>query len=44
MGRATCRRLDLNDDFHDDGFIQRSRQLWVAVGWHPPAEDLQQMP
>jgi hypothetical protein len=40
IGRATCSRLDMNDDFHDDGFIQRSRELWVSVDWHPPKEDL----
>ncbi|WP_249065344.1 HNH endonuclease [Argonema antarcticum] len=38
-GRSTCSRLDLNDDFHDDGFIQESRQYWVEVGWHPPRND-----
>ncbi|MCP2730116.1 HNH endonuclease [Symplocastrum sp. BBK-W-15] len=39
IGRATCNRLDINDDFHNDGFIQESRQYWVDVGWHPPRED-----
>jgi hypothetical protein len=29
IGRATCQRLDLNDENHDDQFIQESRQLWV---------------
>ncbi len=42
IGRATCQRLDMNDDFHDDGFIQRSRSLWVSVGWHPPGNDLKE--
>jgi HNH endonuclease len=42
IGRATCQRLDMNDDFHDDGFIQRSRSLWVSVGWHPPSNDLRE--
>ncbi len=28
-GRATCNRLDLNDEFHNRGFIQDSRQFWV---------------
>ena len=41
IGRATCRRLDFNDEFHDDGFIVRSRSLWVSVGWHPPENDPQ---
>jgi HNH endonuclease len=38
-GRATCYRLDLNDDFHNQKFIQESRQLWIRGGWHPPSED-----
>lgn len=38
-GRATCNRLDLNDEFHNRGFIQDSRQFWVQGGWHPPPED-----
>jgi hypothetical protein len=42
IGRATCQRLDLNDEFHDDGFIQKSRALWVGVGWHPPKDDRQE--
>jgi hypothetical protein len=41
-GRATCTRLDLNDEYHDDGFIQESRQYWVEAGWHPPREDPRQ--
>lgn len=41
-GRATCQRLDLNDEFHDDGFIQTSRQVWVGVGLHPPGDDPRQ--
>jgi len=39
IGRATCQRLDLNDDWHDEQFIQASRQLWVQGGWHPPQSD-----
>jgi hypothetical protein len=39
IGRATCQRLDLNDEFHDDGFIRKSRALWVGVGWNPPKDD-----
>ncbi|UBF25095.1 HNH endonuclease [Kovacikia minuta CCNUW1] len=38
-GRATCNRLDLNDEFHNQGFIQAARQLWLKGGWHPPPED-----
>jgi hypothetical protein len=38
-GRATCARLDLNDEFHNQGFIQESRQLWIQGGWHPPLAD-----
>jgi hypothetical protein len=34
-GRATCYRLDINDEFHNQGFIQESRQLWIQGGWHP---------
>jgi hypothetical protein len=37
IGRATIDRLvrvaspkeNLNDDFHDDGSIQRARRLWI---------------
>jgi 5-methylcytosine-specific restriction endonuclease McrA len=39
IGRATIDRLDLNDDFHDDGSIQRARRLWIRGGWHPPTDD-----
>jgi HNH endonuclease len=39
VGRATLNRLDLNDDFHDDGSIQRARRLWIRGGWHPPTID-----
>ncbi|MBD2197046.1 MULTISPECIES: HNH endonuclease [Calothrix] len=41
-GRATCNRLDMNDQRHSNGFIQKSRRLWVQVGWHPPREDPRQ--
>lgn len=41
-GRATCSRLDLNDEFHDDHFIQKTRQFWVQGGWHPPKADPRQ--
>jgi hypothetical protein len=39
VGRATCDRLDLNDDRHNDGFIIKARQFWIRGGWHPPADD-----
>jgi hypothetical protein len=42
VGRATCARLDLNDDRHNDGFILKARQFWISGGWHPPAEDSQE--
>ena len=38
-GRATCDRLDPNDRFHNDGFIQEARRYWIALGCHPPSED-----
>lgn len=38
-GRATCQRLDLNDDFHNEGSIVKARRLWVKGGWHPPNND-----
>jgi hypothetical protein len=41
IGRATLNRLDLNDDFHDDGSIKRARRLWIRGGWHPPTVDRQ---
>jgi hypothetical protein len=39
VGRATCHKLDVNDECHNQGFIQESRQLWIQGGWHPPLED-----
>jgi hypothetical protein len=42
VGRATCYRLDFNDEFHNQRFIQESRQLWIQGGWHPPSEDPRQ--
>jgi hypothetical protein len=39
IGRATCDRLDLNDDRHNDGFILKARQFWIRGGWHPPDDD-----
>ncbi len=43
IGRATVNRLDLNDERHDDGSIQRARRLWIGGGWHPPTDDPQQL-
>jgi hypothetical protein len=42
VGRATCSRLDLNDDQHNDGAIVKARQLWIKGGWHPPSNDPRQ--
>lgn len=40
VGRATCSRLDMNDDrYPDDDSIRSIRQLWVQSGWHPPLAD-----
>ena len=38
-GRATCARLDLNDEFHNDASIVKARRLWIKGGWHPPKDD-----
>jgi hypothetical protein len=35
VGRATILALNLNHPL-----IVEARRRWVAVGWHPPAEDL----
>ncbi|WP_281256888.1 hypothetical protein [Candidatus Chloroploca asiatica] len=32
-------RLDLNDDWHNDGAIKRARRLWMRGDWHPPPDD-----
>lgn len=43
-GRATCDRLDLNDDrYQGERPIQAARALWVRAGWHPPATDPRQL-
>jgi hypothetical protein len=39
-GRATCDRLDLNDERRGESFIQNARRQWVAGGLHPPLDDL----
>jgi len=41
-GRATCNRLDLNDERREEPFIQNARQQWVAGGLHPPENDPRQ--
>lgn len=38
-GRATCDRLDLNDERREEPFIQNARQQWGAGGLHPPKND-----
>lgn len=38
-GRATCNRLDLNDERREEPFIQNARRQWVAAGLHPPKDD-----
>ena len=42
IGRATCNRLDLNDERHNEGSIVKARRLWMRGGWHPPNEDPRQ--
>jgi len=42
IGRATCNRLDFNDEYHNEGFIIKARRLWVKGGWHPPDKDPKQ--
>jgi hypothetical protein len=40
IGRATCDRLDMNDErYEGERSIQEARALWVQAGWHPPLED-----
>jgi len=39
VGRATVAALDMN---HPD--VVATRRLWVAVGWHPPREDVSDLP
>jgi len=40
-GRATCNRLDLNDERREEPFIQNARRQWIAGGLHPPNNDPQ---
>ncbi len=42
IGRATCDRLDVNDDYHNEGFIVKARRFWKQGGWHPPKIDPRQ--
>jgi HNH endonuclease len=41
-GRATCNRLDLNDERREEKFIQNARKQWVAGQFHPPSDDPKQ--
>jgi hypothetical protein len=42
IGRATCNRLDLNDDRREEPFIQNVRRQWLAAGLHPSINDPQE--
>ncbi|MCY6491732.1 HNH endonuclease [Leptolyngbya sp. GGD] len=43
IGRATCYRLDMNDDrYQGERSITEARSLWVEAGWHPPSDDPRQ--
>ncbi|NJK68829.1 MAG: HNH endonuclease [Microcoleus sp. SU_5_3] len=40
IGRATCDRLDVNDErYQGERSIQEARALWIKAGCHPPPED-----
>jgi HNH endonuclease len=40
IGRATCKRLDMNDErYPEDDSIRSARGFWVQAGLHPPNED-----
>ena len=41
-GRATCNRLDLNDERREEPFIQNARRQWMTGGLHPPNDDPRQ--
>ena len=41
-GRATCNRLDLNDERREEPFIQNARRQWIAGQLHPPNDDPRQ--
>jgi hypothetical protein len=39
-GRATCKRLDINDErYPEDDSIRSARGFWIQAGLHPPNED-----
>lgn len=41
VGRATCTRLDLNDErYPEQDSIRATRRLWIRTGLHPPSSDL----
>ena len=43
-GRATCKRLDVNDErYTEDDSIRSARGFWVKAGLHPPDEDPSQV-
>lgn len=43
IGRATCKRLDLNDErYEEEDSIRGARRFWVKAGLHPPDEDPRQ--
>jgi HNH endonuclease len=42
-GRATCSRLDLNDERRSEPFIQNARRQWVFAKLHPANDDLLQL-
>ncbi|MBJ7901191.1 MAG: HNH endonuclease [Cyanobacteria bacterium RI_101] len=40
MGRASCLRLDLNDERYPEAdSIRATRKLWMQIGYHPPVND-----
>lgn len=45
IGRATCERLDLNDERYPiDDSIRSARGFWVIAGLHPPDQDPRESP
>lgn len=39
-GRATCKRLDMNDELYpENDSIMSARGFWIQAGLHPPNED-----
>jgi HNH endonuclease len=44
IGRATCDRLDVNDErYQGERSIQEARGLWIKAGCHPPTDDPREM-